>query len=140
MGCRYYYSYQYLQIQRLYVARAQQAQQGLQKLTDGIPLSRMPAASSLLRRHGTVGANGEAAAGCATDTLAMMGAVVRQPAPLDSAEELEAEQRRGRAWVSADAAAVSLHPGFVVVRNALGPAVSLSRRFSSMFGRKHLCS
>ena len=124
---RYYYSYQYLQIQRLYTTRALASQQvqGFHKLTDGIPLGRMPAASSLLRRHCVVDADGEVAAGYATDTLALMGAVARQPKPSSCTRQQEAEAQRGRAWVSADATAVSLHPGFVVVRNALDLTVSL---------------
>ena len=73
----YYYSYQYMQIQRLYAAKAPdlQQEQGFTTLTYGIPPSRIPAATSLLRRHRTVDKNGQAIAGCATDTLTAMGAV-----------------------------------------------------------------
>ena len=45
-------------------------------------------------------------------------AAAADPAQLSSQHALQlrsAEQRRGRAWVSPDAAAESLHPGFVVV-------------------------
>ena len=68
----------------------------------------------------------------------MMRAVTQRSESSGSARTLEAEARRGRAWVSGDATAVSLHPGFVVVRNALSPAVSLSWPFLFIDAREHL--
>ena len=73
----FYYSYQYMQIQKLYASRAEEleAEVGVKLLTGGIPQSRIPAATSLLRRHRQIDARGDAVAGQASGTLAAMGAV-----------------------------------------------------------------